>query len=83
MRADAGEAVGKRKHLFLAGETAQWYSHNGNERGYLLRKLGTDLPQDPALPRWAYAQRTPILQGYKLTYVHFCSIHNGQKLEKA
>ena len=50
MIADAGEDVEKEEHSSIAGGTASWYNHSGNQSGSSLRKLGIVLPQDLAIP---------------------------------
>jgi hypothetical protein len=48
--ADAGEDVEKEEHSSIAGVIAIWYNHSGNQSGGSSEKLGTVVPEDPAIP---------------------------------
>jgi hypothetical protein len=41
---------GEREHSSIAGGTASWYKHSGNQVRHFLRKLDIVLPEDPATP---------------------------------
>ena len=40
----------KREPSYIVGGNANWYSHCGEQCGDSLKKLGTELPYDPAIP---------------------------------
>jgi hypothetical protein len=48
--AHVGEDVEKEEHSTITGGTANWYNHSGNKSGGSSKKLGIDLPEDPAIP---------------------------------
>ena len=45
---NAGEGVGKREPSYTVSGNANWYSHYG-EQCLFLKKLGIELPYDPAI----------------------------------
>ena len=47
---------------------------------WFLKKLGIDLPQNPAINTWTYTQKM-FHSTSKLNYVYGSFIHNSQKLE--
>ena len=47
---NAGEGVEKREPSYTVGGSANWYSHYGEQCGDSLKKLGIELPYDPAIP---------------------------------
>ena len=47
---NAGEDVGKREPSYPVGRNANWYSHDGEQCGDSLKKLGIKLPFHPAIP---------------------------------
>jgi len=42
--------VEKREPSYTVDENANWYSHYGKECSDFLKKLGIELPYDPAIP---------------------------------
>ena len=40
----------KREPSYTVDENANWYSHYGKECSDFLKKLGIELPYDPAIP---------------------------------
>jgi hypothetical protein len=83
MIADAGEDVEKKEFSPIAGGTAKWYNHSGNQFGsssenwtYFYRKI-------QQYHSWAYTQK--MLQHVITTHVplfHSSLIYNSQKLER-
>ena len=47
---NAGEGVEKREPSYTVGGSANCYSHYGEQCGDSLKKLGIELPYDPAIP---------------------------------
>jgi hypothetical protein len=50
MTSHAGEDIEKWEHSSIAGESANLYSHFGNQYGGFSKSLGIDLPQNPSTP---------------------------------
>ena len=51
----------KREPSYTVGGSANWYSHYGEQCGDSLKKLGIELPYDPAIPLLGmYPQETVI-----------------------
>jgi hypothetical protein len=48
--ADPGEDVEKEEHSSIAGGTASWYNHSGNQFGISSKTLDIVLLKDPAIP---------------------------------
>ena len=46
---NAGEGVEKREPSYAVGGSANWYSHYGEQCGDSLKKLGIELPYNPAI----------------------------------
>ena len=42
--------MGKRETSYTVAGHANWYSHHGEQYGDSLKKLGIELPYDPAIP---------------------------------
>ena len=60
---NAGEDVEKREPSYTVGENVNWYSHYGEQYGDSLKKLGINLPYDPAIPLLGvYPEKATILK---------------------
>jgi hypothetical protein len=68
-----------REHLSIAGESTILYNHYGNQYDTSSKKLGIDLPEDPAINYcWTYLQRMPHpTTGHLFNSVHCSFILNS------
>ena len=56
---NAGEGVEKREPSYTIGGSVNWYIHQGEQYGGVLKKLKMELPNDPAVTLLGmYAEKT-------------------------
>ena len=61
MTADAGKDVEEEEHSFIAGESASWYNHFGNQFGISSENWEIVLLEDSAIPLLGiYPEDAPI-----------------------
>jgi len=69
--ADAGKDVEKEEHSSIAGGTANWYNHSGNQSGGSSENWTLHYLRSHLYLSWAYTQK--MLQHITKTHAPLCS----------
>ena len=71
----------KREPSYTVGGNANWYSHYGKECSDFLKKLGIELPYDPAIPLLGIHTEETRIERHMYPNVHRSTVYNSQDME--